>query len=164
MTHNDSQHRGFTLLEVVIYIVLFSLILTGTFVTAFALIGTSGNTAARVSTEEEGNFVMRKLSWALTGVSSITYPFEFATTTTVLVVNKYGNSGNPITIRWNTADKSIEMQQGAGSPYISLTSDHASVSGLQFVYIPAVGSSPKGVSASTTINGITFELSKYIRI
>lgn len=159
----NNHQKGFTLLEMMIYVALFSLIMIGSLITAWELIRTSQMTSERVTIEEEGNFVMRKMSWALTGVSSISIPSALATTTNTLVVNKYGFSTNPITIRYNSASSSIEIQEGTGNPFYPLTTADVSVSGLEFVYREATGLGPTGVVASTTISGIAFTLTKYIR-
>lgn len=159
----NNFQKGFTLLEMMIYVALFSLIMTGTFVVAFQLITNSERTNARVVIQEEGNFLLRKISWALSGASSITSPSATLTTSSTLIVNKYGFSANPITIRYNSVNGSIEIQEGAGNPFYPLTSDGVVVSSLEFTYIPEVGSAPLGVQASTTMNGISFTITKYIR-
>jgi type II secretory pathway pseudopilin PulG len=159
----NNHQKSFTLLEMMIYVALFSLIMIGSLITAWELIRTSQMTSERVTIEEEGNFLMRTMSWALTGVSSISTPSVLATTTDTLVVHKYGFPANPITIRYNSASSSIEIQEGVGNPFYPLTTPDVSVSGLEFAYREETGLGPAGVLASTTISGIAFALTKYIR-
>ena len=53
-----SNTQGFTLIEVVIYIALFSLLLGGAFVTAYQLIDNSRELNVKNRVQEEGNFLL----------------------------------------------------------------------------------------------------------
>src|SRR3990167_4074727 len=86
--------KGFTLIEVIIYIALFSLLMGSAFVVVYQLIEGSDKLSVKNTTQEEGNFVMRKFNWALTGISSINSPSSG--TSNILKVTKYG--GNKINI------------------------------------------------------------------
>ena len=44
-----------------------------------------------------------------------------------------------------------------------LTTENVEVTGLDFTYLPAVGGAPEGITASTTINGQTFRMTRYLR-
>jgi prepilin-type N-terminal cleavage/methylation domain-containing protein len=146
---------GFTLIEVIIYIALFSVLLGTAFITAYELLESSDTLSAKNTTGEEGNFVMRKLNWALSGVSEISVP-----STGTLTVIKY--DGNIINFRLNS-DK-IEMKESAsGNIFIPITTSNVSVTSLQFSYIPASGGAPAGLTVRAAINGVTFTITKYLR-
>ena len=161
--------KGFTLIEVIIYIALFTILMGTAFVTAFELIDGSNKLNQKNTTEEEGNFVMRKINWALTGISndisdiaspSIFYPYA---TSSTLSINKWQEGVKiPVVIQYNAASSSIMMQENVSSP-LPITTDNVKVSNLAFRFIPASGNGPAGVVATTTINGIDFVLTKYIR-
>ena len=97
----NNTNKGFTFIEVIIYIALSSLLLGTAFVTVFQLIDSSNKLNVKNTVQEEGNFVMRKLNWALTGVSS------FSNTLNTLHINKY--DGNQIEIKLN--DTKTEIQE-----------------------------------------------------
>src|SRR3989344_6895521 len=135
------MNKGFTLIESIIYIALFSLLMRTAFVTAFQLIDGSGKLGVKNTVQEEGNFVMRKINWALTGVETITTPASGNSFT--LVVEKY--NGDDIEIKLDTK---IEMKTNSG-PFLPLTTDNVVVkaSSLNFQHIPASGSGPVGIKA-----------------
>jgi len=156
---SDIKERGFTLLETILYIALFSVIITGAMVTAYELLRGSEVISEKITVQAEGNFITQKIDWVLASIASIDFPNSANPYSTVLSVTKY--DGTEIDIQFNAGV--IEMQNGSTNPFLPLTSDSAAVSELGFEYIPADGSAPVGVRASTTINGVTFETTKYIR-
>lgn len=150
------NNKGFTLIEVIIYIALFSLLLGTAFVTAFQLIDNSGKLGIKSTTKEEGNFVIRKFIWALTGVGTITTPF--AGTTNNLEVTKY--DGNQIEI--TLVGTKIKIEESTG-PDDFITTENVKATELEFEFIPASGAGPAGIKATVKINEIPFTITKYIR-
>ncbi|KKR70308.1 MAG: hypothetical protein UU13_C0008G0004 [Candidatus Nomurabacteria bacterium GW2011_GWB1_40_7] len=154
----NKRNKGFTLIEVIIYTALFSLLIGTAFVSAFQLIDGSGKLSAKTVTEAEGNFVLRKINWALTGVKTITTPS--IGTAHNLVVTKYDN--NQIDIQ--LVGTKIEIRESDnGNAFIPITTDNVEVSSLDFEYIPASGSGPAGIAATAIMNGTTFTITKYLR-
>src|ERR1041384_4705327 len=86
------KHKGFTLIEVIIYIALFSLLMGTAFVTAYQLIDGTQKLNVKTTTQEEGNFVMRKLDWALSGISGITTPTVGNISNTLTLTRYDGNT------------------------------------------------------------------------
>jgi len=156
----NSKNQGFTLIETLIYIALFALMLGSAFITAYELIDSSRNLNDKNTTQEEGNFVMRKLDWALANIDPAQSITPSSGTSDTLSVTKY--DGNRIDVRLNSGK--IEMRESMyGDTYIPLTTSHVSVSSIQFTYIPAVDSAPIGVAANVTIDGKNFTVIRYIR-
>jgi len=160
---------GFTLIEVIIYIALFTILIGTAFVTVFELIDGSNKLNQKNTTEEEGNFVMRKINWALTGISndtsdiaspSIFYPY--ATSNTLSIKKWWMGSEISVDLRLNVASSSIEMREGTND-FLPISTINVKVTNLSFGFIPASGNGPAGIIATTTINGIDFVLTKYIR-
>jgi len=151
MTRN--HRKGFTLIEVVIYIALFSILLGGAFVTAYQLIDSSRFLGAKNTVQEEGNFVLRKFNWALMGILDVTAPSPSS-----LVVTKYG--GNKVYIELN-ADK-IEMRESSTS-FLPITTDNVKVSNLHFEITFSGESDISKIEATATINNIDFKITKFIR-
>ena len=154
------RNKGFTLIETLIYIVLFTVLIGGGFVTAYNLMEGTDMLNSKMIIQEETNFVLRKINWVLNGVATVNTPSTgFADT---LSVTKYG--GQVVEMRLNAGK--IEIKDGISSSFVPLTTDNVVVSTLQFQYLPAVGtgpSSPAGIIASTTINGFVSTTTKYIR-
>jgi len=157
--------KGFTLIEVIIYIALFTILMASTFVTAYQLIQGTDILNQKTVNQEEVNFVLRKINWVLSGVSSISSPSSFFPYSSELTVIKYGGLIVDICL---DAGK-IKIREGGGvvvcsaNDFLPLTTDNVKVTTLQFQYLPPVGTSPAGITASTTINGFVATTTKYIR-
>ncbi len=143
------KSRGFTLIETIIYIALFSLLIGTAFITAYQIIDGSSRLNRKNITQEEGNFVLRKINYALTGISS------FTNTPNTLHTNKY--NGNQIDIK--LAPTKIKMTESSG-PSDFITTDNVSVSSLQFT---GIAGTPAGITATVTIDGVNFSITKYLR-
>lgn len=60
MSKKILQHNGFTLIEVIIYLALFSILMAGSLSAAFALCESSGHERTRALLLDEGNFIIAK--------------------------------------------------------------------------------------------------------
>ena len=87
--------KGFTLIEILIYLVLVSLIATISIAAVYPLIDNYHRSQALLDIESETNFLMRKINWALMGAYAINQPAS-GSTSTILSINKEGFSQNPI--------------------------------------------------------------------
>lgn len=147
--------RGFTLIEAVIYIALLGLIMTGALTIAYQLISSSTSLDTRNISVGEGNFVLRKIDWALSGMQSISAPGAWGSTLSLT-----RDDGTTVDMRLNAGK--VEMRENGGS-YAPLTTSNVAVTSLSFHYIAAAGNVPAGLEASTTINGLVFYTDRYIR-
>ncbi len=152
--------KGFTIIETLIYITLLSLLLNGAFITAYSLIESAESLQQKNIVSGEGNFFIQKLRWAFMNMQSITAPSEGSPNTTHANIIHY--DGTIVTIRKNGS--TIEMSEaGPSGTFYALTSQNVSVDGLHFSFIQGVSESPDGITATATINGSPFSLTKYIR-
>lgn len=157
----DKLIAGFTLLEVVIYIALFSILLGGAFVTIYQLIMGSNKTYMSTTIQNEGNFIERKLAWSLSGLDSANPPIVAGSGCgQTLTVTKINHPLNPIVFRINV--DTLEISENGGT-YVPLTTTNVKVSCFKARVIPSSGGSPIGVTATTTINSIDFSVTKYFR-
>jgi len=153
--------RGFTLIEAIIYIALLSFIMTGAVVTSYQLAASSTKLSVDTSTQEEGDFVLRKIDWALNGTStaaSITTPLPGSYGASLALTRTDGT-----TVRIRKNGTAIEISKDGGSTYVPLTTSNVSVTSLSFHAIAPVGTQPAGIEASTTINGTVFYTERYSR-
>lgn len=72
MTKILNTNKGFTLIEVVIYLALFSIIIGGALVSVYNIIESSGKLENKVVMQEEANFLLRKINWVLNGARDYT--------------------------------------------------------------------------------------------
>jgi len=156
------MNKGFTLIEMIVYIALFALLLAGGVTTAAQLSFANAHTQNNVSTQREGNFVLNKIHWALVGgnVTSITG----SGCNQVLSLDKFNYGSNPIIFQRNASTNAIEIIEGiGGGAPVPLTTTNVKAECFSLTEIPAVGSGPKGVTVTVRIDGKTFTSTTYAR-
>jgi Tfp pilus assembly protein PilE len=154
--------KGFTLVETIVYIALLGLIMTGALLTSYELILSSQKSSGKTTMQEEGTFVMRKLEWALADMS-VAPTVGGSGCDQTLSVSKTGYGSNPVQFQRNSANNSIEMRKGGVGAYTPITTSNVSVGCFGVVSLAAVGSAPPGVIVTTTIGGLNFVNTKYVR-
>ncbi len=153
------------LLEMIIYSALFSIMMGGLVIVAFQLSANTSDLALKVTTQEEINFVTKKIDWALTGVSKINIPTNG--TTHKLSIDKINFNQNPIVIQLNQTSGDIEFCTNSCSNntnFFPLTSKNIRIDALDFEYLEPGVNTPAGIKATIKINGITNTLYKYLKI
>ena len=158
----SNKQKGFTLIETLIYIALFSIILTGIILTAYQIIEGSEKTRQKVILEEEANFLMRKFSWATAGIRSGD------------IVSPSPNSEGPIlTITRGASDpisftqvgEVIFIQRGS-NPSVPLSSSNIVVdaNSLYFIHRGVPGGGAWELLIKFKLNGRQFDMKKVFRL
>ncbi len=167
MTVSNKSQRGFTLIEMLVYIALFSVIMSGAIAAAFGLLQSTDGIDAKVLRDEETNFLLKKIDWALSGtttlVTSVASPTPGSPYSQTLRVTKANQTQNPVEIRFDAANKRVEMRRGPSGPYIPITSENVEVTSLGFRYVTGVGGAPDGIIATTTIEGVVATTTNFVR-
>lgn len=146
--------RGFTLLEVLIYIALFGLLMSGAVVSAFQLLESGQRQDISFAAQQEGTFVNRKLAWALAPATAVSVSGGNKLTIsrpdlgTTLIVDA---SSTPITFARGT------------NPAVPLTSSGLTVENTHFVVLPPANGLPTAVELAYTLGGKEFTYSMYLR-
>lgn len=163
ITHHFSQpvSRGFTLMETIMYIALFSILMTGAVVAAYNLVeGASRNNAA-IEVEEEGTFLDRKINWALTGATAVSASSDG---TALTITRPDLGSQSPLVI---TSDGTMMSLKRGIRAAVELNNDRFTVtsptSGNIFSVEPAVNGRPPSVTVSFEIEGMPFFFRTYVR-
>jgi len=144
-------------MESVIYIALFSIIITGTVVSAFELLRGSSAIENKIIVQNEGNFVIRKIESALNDAQSIVLPASGSGS--VLRILKNGGTQTDIQINSNF----VEFRESSSNPFLPITTINVTLDSLTFEKIDETGESPAGIKAVLSLNGVAFETTKYIR-
>lgn len=152
------MQRGFTLIEAVIYIALLALIVGGAVLAAYRLIDSGAITATHTTVQDEGDFVLRKLSWALSGASDV------SGSGSSLTVTRYDGT----TVYFQLTGTTIQMRESAlGASYADITTPNVKASALQFVVTAGPPKSVSGTFSLKTANGtdvaLPFTFKRYIR-
>lgn len=155
--HTIKKQSGFTLMESVIYIALFSIIITGTIVSAFELLRGSSAIDKKIIVQNEGNFAIRKIESALNGAQSIILPSSGSGS--VLRILKTDGTQSDIQINGNL----VEFRENSLNPFLPITTANVILDSLVFEKIEEIGESPAGIKTVLSLNGTVFETTKYIR-
>jgi hypothetical protein len=143
---------GFTMIETLIYLALFTIIMTGLIASAFMVIQNADKTSAKVGAGEEINFVLKKFDWVLTGADSSTLSISGGK----LSFENPSLSGDEISIERDGAFLVLGVDGGADK----ITTESAKVEDLNFFF----DADQKIVTIDIQINGISARLTKYLRI
>lgn len=111
--------NGFTLIETIIYLALFAIIIGGGMVATWHIIEATAAAQNHIMLQEEANFLLRKLNWALTGLpnqTSVAIPspaIPYSDTTLRL-------TKNGVLLTFALTDNILTLQYGSG-PVLPLT-------------------------------------------
>ncbi|MDO8537148.1 MAG: type II secretion system protein [bacterium] len=139
--------RGFTLIETVIYIGLFSIITSFVLVVFYQIIGGQNQQRNRVEVDSEANFMMQKMMWGIMGATAINQPALNATSAT-LSVTKYNYAQNPIV--FDIGSRNLRITKASGTP-VFLGSSRIYVNQLIFEHLPQVQSAPEAVKITMQV-------------
>ncbi|MEK7546797.1 MAG: hypothetical protein AAB536_01305 [Patescibacteria group bacterium] len=150
---NFPPTAGFTLIETLLYSALFSMVIGFSIIIFYQVLSSESQNRARREVETEADFLMRKITWALSSAQSVSQPAVGATSS-VLTLNKYGFSQNPLT--FDAYSGTARLSRAAGTP-VSLTNGSVTVSQLLFSHFPPSGSQTEAVRISISIVASTSE-------
>lgn len=102
------KKRGFTLIEAIVYLALFSILMSGALVSVYTLLGSSARNQTKATVQEEGSFLIGKIDWALTGAKVINSP-AVNTSGNTLIVSRYDASLSPVVITVSGGTMSIAV-------------------------------------------------------
>src|SRR5581483_3447430 len=77
---------GFTLIEVVVYLALFAILFGGAVLAAYNIVESSGRNQSKADIQQEGEFIIGKINWALSGAASVSSPGAGLSSTILSVV------------------------------------------------------------------------------
>ena len=155
------RKKGFTLIETLVYLGLFSFIMVALLASAFNLFRNMDRTETKAMLQEEGDFLLSKIDWALTGASNVTSPAVGSPSNT-LTLTKEGSS---LTFSLNGTDLQLEG--------VILNNSNVKVTTASFTFShTGSASNPESITALFTLNTNTssgqsisedFQTTKYLR-
>ncbi len=151
--------KGFTLIEVLIYIALISIIIGGSLTVVYQILETNSSVYNKIIIEQEANFLLQKIRWAMTGVSAINSPAVGATSS-ALSVDKTNFSENPVIV--DLSSSTARMKRGSGQPAV-LNNQNVAVENLVFQHLASSSSIPEAIKINITINERQFTTTIYLK-
>ncbi len=161
-----TRQKGFTLIETIIYIGLFGVIIGGGLVAAYQIIQATDGAQNHVILQEEANFLLRKIDWAITGATETT---DVGRLFSSLGIAK-PISGILTQLTFALDDSNLTLKRDS-APAVVLNSSSIAVSGLNFIKIAGLGGKPDSISVSFTLTTVQhgrsasqlFSFVKYLR-
>ena len=162
------RNNGFTLIEMIVYIGLFSMIIGGAIVSAYNIFESINRNQTKAMMAEEGIFIIGKINWALTGATAIDLLYS-----NKISITKSGISPSDDPLIFDNSDGEMRLKRGVNSPQI-INNTNVKINNLVFVHTISSGNgiSLENISASFTIEAKTpeglqfsedFHTVKYIR-
>ncbi|MBI3589348.1 MAG: prepilin-type N-terminal cleavage/methylation domain-containing protein [Candidatus Liptonbacteria bacterium] len=149
--------NGFTLIEVIVYMGLFSLVVGGLLVATYTIIEGSSRLQSRVVVNEEAEFLLRKINWALTGAGAVSVP---SASSLQMVKPSLPLVDNPLVFTYDTGNLLLQRGNKSATP---LNSASVQVTSVAFTY----NSSRKTVRVQITLANLsesqTFDVTRYLR-
>lgn len=160
--------KGTTLIEIIMYLGLFSIIIGGSVTAAYGMFETQGRNQTQSMIQQEGNFILQKIDWALTGATSVT-----VSPSNQLLINRSGITPSENPISFYEAGGTLFMQRNGGA-ITNLSNTNITITNLTFSHTTysSDGITPESAgvtfTASTrTPNGLSysevFSSLKYLR-
>lgn len=142
MNNINKYNLGFTLLEMIIYIALFSIMIGGLIMTSFMLVQNSHKTESRITVQAEMNFVLKKIDWVINQAKDIDTPTS--NVLEVLSVNKKNPDGtfHMFYVKFENNKITLDGQD--------ITSGNVIVDNLTF---ETINGTPKGLRIHLDIRG-----------
>ncbi len=170
-------NNGFSLIEVLIYLGLFSLIMSGIIISAFQIFQGSGRTQTKIAVQEEGNFLLAKINWIATGLQpfgGITTPALSASGPTLAVIKTDPLVPNPVCLTLNSGKIQFKKDGTSCSSltgFSDLNNSNVTVNSLTFDHQGSSGG-PEYVKVTFSLSSKTasgqsysqdFTTTKYLR-
>ena len=130
---NKNTIRGFTLIEMLIYMGLLSIFLVVLVDVFIATLNVRIEAAAVAGVEQDGRFIISRLSYDITRASSITTPASLGASGSTLTIVISGS-----TYTYSVVSGNLQVVIN-GSETINLNSSETTISGLTFLRIGNVG-------------------------
>lgn len=125
---------GFTLIELIVYLALFGILFGGAIAGTYSLIEASGRNQSRIMLQQEGEFLLAKISWAISSANNAQVPNGEQ----LLIVRSLDN----FEIKQN-GDDLVWVKNS--DPEIILNNSATRIKNLAFVDISTAGNGQKGI-------------------
>ncbi len=152
-------HKGFTLLEVVIYIGLFAIVMGGAITATVQLLKSGERNERSAAIQEEGTFLIRKINWLVTSSSVVSAHGGDSLTITKRNGPDFNSAtDNPLVLTGQ--DGAVTVTRGS-LPSVTLNSDALPVT--DFVATVDSSSGKTVVDVHFAIQTIPFVFTTYLR-
>lgn len=150
------KNKGFTLLETIIYLGLFSVLMSGALVAVYTLLQSGTQNLNAISIQAEGTFINRKLSWALSGATTVTVPDLH----TIIIIRPDLGTESHLTITEQNGAFSIARGTEEPTPF---TNSFLTIANTNINLVPGHGEVTPFIQMRYTINDVPFVFETYLK-
>lgn len=148
--------KGFTLIETILYIALFSLLIFGLIDTSYKVLSNLDGYDQTIEGLEDGNFIIGKLDWLLSGAQAIYEP-AFNSTSTALRLKNNGHM-----YMFESSNEEVMYQKDSMDP---APLNNLSIRVTRFVVEHGLSNNePAWLKVSFAIDSVPFSIVKYTRL
>ncbi len=129
------EQQGFTLIEILVYLGLFTILVGGAVLAAYNVIESNGRNQTLALVQQEANFLTGKINWALTGIDGVNQPpAPNSPALSKLAVTKSDSAVGEVDINLDDSNPGDIQLRRSGGEYHTLNSSNITVSNLLFNY------------------------------
>lgn len=168
-----TKQSGFTLIETIIYIALFSIIFTGLFVSTYPILTGAERLTSNIAADSETAFVLAKINYALNQTiidetGAVTTPAEGATADE-LVLSYGGSESFHFTLDTSgtfcsaplVCEQLVMSKDGAAA--LPLTSARVRITDFSVIHVAPAGGAPRYLDITFTANNTLTNVRYYLR-
>lgn len=144
------NNKGFTLIEILVYMALVSIVSGFVILIVFQITNIQDRLREKIEAEDELNFILQKIDWVLQDANVINQPAVNSTSTTISIT-KNNFSQNPIVLILNATSGSIGLSRSGGG-YAEINSQNTIVDKLIFEHIGAINGAPEAVKTTIGVH------------
>lgn len=149
-----SAHKGFTLIEALVYLALFSILMGGAVIAAYNLFDSSLKVGTRTMLQGESDFMLAKIDWVLSGAKGVTAPAAGVVGSALTVAKWDTSAGDPMTV--SVSGGNLMLTRGT-NPAVTLNNTNTRIDSVRFNHIQGSGDgiTPEAVETVLTISAMT---------
>ncbi|MDR3643431.1 MAG: hypothetical protein P4L74_07475 [Candidatus Doudnabacteria bacterium] len=164
----NGRTAGFTLIEVLLYIAFFAFLMGSLLGVTFQTMASAAQINKKISLEQESNFILNKLEWALADAQNVLQP-GVNSGSAELGLNRYAAADNPVEFTLRYGYLNMTLAGAPAGPETELNSANIIASDFT-VNASQVPGFPEKIEISLTLacaeggtNPQTYRLVKYLR-
>lgn len=147
--HLDSQ-RGFTLLELLLYVAISAIIMSGIVTLLILLMNSRVKNQTVTEVESQGAFIMQELGASIRNSAAITAPAAGASATS-LTLDTRDDTKDPVIYSLTSGVVSVTEGSGPKPTVTPLNSSAVTVSGLSFQNLSLAGTTSQVIRVTFTV-------------
>lgn len=151
MKKGSNIHKGFTLIELILYVSILTLVLTAFITFAWNSIQTGVKSTVQQEVSANARYISERIKHEIRNSTDINLPAVSSSGTT-LDLTTSTTTTSPTIIELDIPTGNIRIKQGTGGVWVSLNSANTTISSLTFTNYSSVDNKTKHIQYNMTIS------------